>query len=406
MRRTMAMLAAVLLLGATASGHVAATSHGAINVIAGRAELAPSGEAFSFQAGYDGMGPGSELVVRVDYPGGGVTTVVDEGTLPAGCAATDNGLHCEVQGSGSITFGLTATVTDDEVVCPINPTTIFPDPCFLVGGQVFDPATSLLQPLAGVIITMRPADMDGDGIDDRIDTLALYSDGFTDGATHGALIDRAGLSAYVSDLASDGVEVIVRPTSGPAVTMQLCDEPGFTTISAGGRANVVCGSVTVAVIAGTVVRHLEGDVTLTIGAGSTATTTDDWTVVVEEGSAELQTAAGTQTIVPSDGAVPIGGGDPDADGDGLTDAIDPDVLWAELTAIVSDRWANGGVAKAAHSILDDVEDALLLGDTDGAIDALQVLLKRSDGGPNDWMAPEVSAAFNAAVAERLAILTD
>ena len=78
MRRTIATLAAALLVGATAAGHAAATSHGGINVIAGRAELAPSGEAFQFQAGYDGLALGSELVILVDDPGDGVATVVDE----------------------------------------------------------------------------------------------------------------------------------------------------------------------------------------------------------------------------------------------------------------------------------------------------------------------------------------
>lgn len=406
MRRTIASLAATLLLAATAAGYAAATSHGLVNVIAGRAELAPSGEAFVFQVGYDGLGLGSELFISVDDPGAGVSTVIDEGNLPAGCAATDSGLICEVGGTGAVTFGLTATVTDSEAVCPINTTTTFPDPCFVVGGQIFDSATGLSQPLVGVIITMRPADTDGDGIGDTIDTSASYSADFDDGTTYGTVTDRAGMSAYVSDLAVGGVEVIVRPTGGAAVTMQLCGEPGSTTISAGGRATVTCGSVSVAVSEGTVVRNLGDGITLTIGAGSSATTTDNGNVVVEEGSAQLQTTAGTQTITPSDGPVPIDGGDPDTDGDGLTDAIDPDVLWAQLTAIVGDRWANGGAPKAVRSLLDDAQDALLLGDLDGAIDALEVLLKRSDGDRNDWMAPEVAAAFSAAVAARVEVLTD
>jgi hypothetical protein len=397
------MLAA-LLLGAAAAGHAAATSHGGINVITGRAELAPSGEAFQFQAGYEGLAPSSEVVILVDYPGAGVSTQIDEGTLPAGCGTADNAVICEVEGTGSITIGLTATVTDAEAECPINPTTTFPDPCFQVRGQTFDSATHVTQPLAGVIITMRPADADDDGIDDSIDASALQSDAFDDGATYGAVTDRAGMAVYVSDLASDGVEVIVRPMSGASVTMELCGEPGFTTFSAGGRAVVTCGSVTVGVIAGTVVRHLGDGVRLTIGAGSTATTTDSGGVVVEEGSAVLQTTEGTQTILPEDGEVPIGGGDPDTDGDGLTDAIDPDALWAELAAIADGHWANGGAPKAVRSILDDVQDALLMGDIDGALDGLEVLLKRSDGGSNDWMSPEVSAAFHAAVAERVALL--
>lgn len=404
MRRPIATMAAALLVGATAAGHAAATSHGGINVIAGRAELAPSGEAFLFQAAYDGLGPSSELVFLVDHPGAGVATQVAGDTLPAGCGTSDNAVICEVEGSGSITIGLTATVTDAEAECPINPTTTFPDPCFVVRGQTFDSATFLTQPLAGVIITMRPADADEDGIDDAIDAAALSSDAFDDGTTYGTLTDRAGMSAYVSDISAGGVEVIVRPSSGAAVTVQLCDETGFTTFSAGGRAIVTCGSVTVGVIAGTVVRHLGDGITLTIGAGSTATTTDSGTVVVEEGTAELLTSDGTRTILPEDGAVPIDGGDADTDADGLSDAIDPDVLWAELTAIAADRWANGGAPKAVRSILDDVQDALLVGDLDAAIDALEVLLKRSDGGPNDWISPEVATAFHDAVADRVELL--
>lgn len=410
MRRIMTAVAAMLLSGGLVS-QAWATNHGAIYVLGGRAELAPSGEELLLDAQYSGLGPDSEVSVLIDDPGDGVHTVVDTATLPPECEPLDNGFLCPVEGTGSVSFGVTATVTDSEAECPINASTTLPDPCFVVGGATYDPSSSTQSPLPGPIITMRPADDDQDGIDDGIDsdptTFSSTFDNRPDGTTYGTVLDRPGfMEAYVSDLASGGVEVIVRPMSGDDVTMQLCGESGSTAFSAGARATVTCGSVTVAVTSGTVIRELGGGVTLTIGEGSTATTNDNGTVVVQEGSAVLETSTGSQTITPDDDPVSIGDDAPDADSDGLPDAIDPDVLWEELTAIVDDGWANNGASAAVRSILDDVQEALLLDDVETAVETIGVLLKRSDGGRGDWMGSDIGPDFHAAVESFVSSLED
>jgi hypothetical protein len=159
---------------------------------------------------------------------------------------------------------------------------------------------------------------------------------------------------------------------------------------------VVCASVTVKVVEGQVVRDLGNGITLTIPQGSTATTTDEGTVIVDQGTATLEVNGTSTDITPGDGPVPIDG-DADADGDGIPDIYDPDELWDELMTIADGSWERKGSPSAVRSILDDVQAAILAEDWDDAHALLAVLLKRSDGGRDDWVAAPAGTQFNEAV---------
>jgi TolB protein len=137
-----------------------------------------------------------------------------------------------------------------------------------------------------------PADRDGDGIPDALDTSAdTASAAFSDGAgTTGSIVDAAGLAVTLADLAApDGVRVTVGAGTGQ-VTLRVC---GFTVrLTAGSVADVTCGSVRVAVAQGQA-QIVTGDglSVVTVPAGATARVSND------AGGSLVQNLGGAVTVL-------------------------------------------------------------------------------------------------------------
>jgi hypothetical protein len=105
-------------------------------------------------------------------------------------------------------------------------------------------------------------DQDGDGIDDAVDPNPSDGAGAFDdlAGTSGSIVDRAGLTVYVSDAPSPGgVRVVVDAGVG-SVTLSACGFP--VQVDAGSDVTVTCGSITVAVTAGSARALLGGGVTI------------------------------------------------------------------------------------------------------------------------------------------------
>jgi Tol biopolymer transport system component len=137
-----------------------------------------------------------------------------------------------------------------------------------------------------------PADRDGDGIPDALDTSAdTASAAFSDGAgTTGSIVDAAGLTVTLQDLpAPDGVRVTVGAGTG-GVTLRVC---GFTVrLTAGSVADVTCGSVRVAVAQGRAeIVTGDGLSVVTVPAGATARVSN------EAGGSVVQNLGGTVTVL-------------------------------------------------------------------------------------------------------------
>jgi len=155
-----------------------------------------------------------------------------------------------------------------------------------------------------------PADADGDGIADAVDSNpGVVSSAFSDGdGTTGSIVDEAGLDVTVVDLpAPDGVRVTVGAGAGRA-TLQLC---GFTVrLSAGSVVDVTCGSVRLGVIAGVGEVDLGNGTTVSVPQGATGkiSANPDGTYEIENLTASGSTAP-VVTVTRNGTSTPLPAGD-------------------------------------------------------------------------------------------------
>jgi uncharacterized delta-60 repeat protein len=82
---------------------------------------------------------------------------------------------------------------------------------------------------------------------------------------------------------------------------------------------------------------------------------------------------------------------PDTDGDGIPDGQDVDWIQDSVTALPTSAFAGPGHETAIVKVLNDVEELVAAGDTEGALDKLATLHKHLDGcgsiaDKNDWIA--------------------
>jgi probable HAF family extracellular repeat protein len=144
-----------------------------------------------------------------------------------------------------------------------------------------------------------PADSDGDGINDDVDTdpgtpSTMFLDTTTDPDTFGEIVDPAGLTVTVEDEPLDGVRVTVGPGAGEA-TLSVC---GSTVqVAAGSIVVLTCSSLITQVISGAAVVELgDGLVAISIPAGVTAEVTEN-----PDGSFSVQNQGGGDITVVVDG---------------------------------------------------------------------------------------------------------
>ena len=134
------------------------------------------------------------------------------------------------------------------------------------------------------------ADVDGDGIDDSIET---SPGSFSDGTSYGSIAATGGNVVAISDApAPGGVHVTVTgPGTGPAVLNGVCGL-GSISLTAGSDAVLTCGSVKVQMASGTATIALEGGITtIIVPQGDTAKVTD-----LGNGSFTVANLAGTAPV--------------------------------------------------------------------------------------------------------------
>jgi hypothetical protein len=275
-----------------------------------------------------------------------------------------------------------------------------------------------------VIQTEDPdGDTDGDGIANSVDTEpSTPSNQFSDvplaGSTFGEIIDSSEQNVGVFDAADNAKGVTITTGNDPPddyAVVELCKEPQTIHIWSNTKATFTCGSLTVDVATGLVTLLTSDGAEIDIGPGSSLYLEDDGetvTVEVLNGTAVLRVGGVTINLQTGDvvespgdtdfdhdsdglstneetltGTDPI---DPDTDGDGLVDGIDPTWLNEYVVALPNDAFKSAKDRAKLGQRLALVHRQVSSGDRDSALDLVTIMEIRTNGcgtkaDRNDWI---------------------
>ncbi len=289
-----------------------------------------------------------------------------------------------------------------------------------------------------VIQTEDPdGDLDSDGIANSVDTepstpSKQFSDVPLAGSTFGEIIDSSEQNVGVFDAADNAKGVTITTGNDPPddyAVVELCKEPQTIHIWSNTKATFTCGSLTVDVATGLVTLLTSDGAEIDIGPGSSVYLEDDGetvTVEVLNGTAVLRVGGVTINLQTGDvvespgdtdfdhdsdglstneetltGTNPI---DPDTDGDGLVDGIDPTWLDDYVSDLPNIAFNSSKDRNKIRARLALVHSRVSSGERESALDLMTVMETRTNGcgtevDRNDWITDCASQTeFNALLA--------
>jgi hypothetical protein len=232
--------------------------------------------------------------------------------------------------------------------------------------------------------------MDGDGIEDQIDTMPNnpsenFSDVYLGGNTYGTIFNAPGVTLSVTEVPNPaGVRIYATGSGGPAPAVVFCEPLLRPRVSPGDDVTVTCGSATAQVSSGSVIAWF-GPLIANLPTGS-----DLRVVEASPGIFDVTNNGATPVVVGGqviDAAETVSG-IADDDQDGLTDAVETNT---GVYVSTEDTGTDPGNPDSDGDGLADGREVVLLAtspftndtDADGCRDPSEISTDEKHGGKRD-----------------------